>query len=168
MTVILLVLGVYVCVACYGCGLFRVSVCGSCPSARSSKRWGVESSDGEPTHLQGMSLEVMLSPRQLLRVPGLIPGNDFELWPAVDPLPSPPLACLARPGTHTFPNDAPPCLWLKHLVAQLCLEFGWNPARRRSSHLPSENIAFHARCCWGTGRTGCQPPRMTQSGSACH
>ena len=38
--VILLVLGVYVCacVACYGCGLFRVSVCGSCPSARSSKR----------------------------------------------------------------------------------------------------------------------------------
>ena len=124
----------------------------------------MESSDGEPTHLQGLSLEVVLSPRRLLHVPGLIPGNDFELWPAVDPLSSPPLACLARPGTHSFPNDAPPCLWLKHLVAQLCLEFGWNPARRRSSHLPSENVAFHARCCWGTGRTGCQPPRMTRMG----
>ena len=116
---------------------------------------GVESSDGEPTHLQGLSLEVVLSPRRLLHVPGLIPGHDFELWPAVDPLSSPPLACLACPGTHSFPNDAPPCLWLKHLVAQLCLEFGWNPARRRSSHLPSENIAFHARYCWGTGRTAC-------------
>lgn len=41
-TVTLLVLGVCVCVACHGCGLLHVSVCGSCPCARSSeRRYGV-------------------------------------------------------------------------------------------------------------------------------
>lgn len=79
MIVILLVLGVNVCVllvmgvacsVCLSVGLVHV------PGA---VRGGVESSHGEPTPLQGMSLKVMLSPRWLLRVPGLIPGNDLEL-----------------------------------------------------------------------------------------
>ena len=79
MTVILFFLGVNVCVllvmgvACSMClsvGLVHVS---------GTVRGGVESSDGEPTPLQRMSLKVMLPLRWPLCVPGLIPGNDLEL-----------------------------------------------------------------------------------------